>query len=1431
MRLSLISYLFNEMRTEQKFYEYVTGYQEGLDELLDYTERTWTEFQRPGLLAPLEDWKYENRVAGYVAVKGIPKLLSEDTVRCADGIIGAAGSGENNASNGTVRDVSQIPPPVAVPEGVDPIDFQLQANLATMTPDELLEYFGRGSAEIIAEYQDLDTLRSLQNDPFKLRMLPDGRQLGGFSEFAKYGHKAPNHGCDPMLKLFEPQLYEPSRMTFVARFQRSLYSGGKIRIQSVADMGQFLPDPITRDDVFYQEQLRKNNEPWELLYTYPYQPKVYECFPTFNQRFDDREEYDAWYAQTDPDLLCPPNLRKEHVILKSEETSRSAEEVVERIEASPGYGFATRKTMSTRRQSIDLTMLNVRETRARYTGTNTKLLTGTADELDFDIMPTFNFDQSGGIPAGLEVTRIAEVPDLLDAGPAQRAGVQPIRDRLVAMISASGMYHVLVKSVLTPDAIENHQFTMQKLFNGVIYPITLIFWGERNVLVDEVPVPLVAETFLDPTSQKMVKKWDDHLVNDYVVFELWVMPGKGDSFLRIDAERYNATRSRYMLTSTNDATYYMNSSAMRLTYPLPTAIIPGKAMGGRASPISIVLAEMDVKLYNIDRNLYFENDFLSYNDTTIDTLGPPLYNDIRIWNRFVMQLIFGEDIFIKIGNNEVTTDEITAFAVREVMTKNVWLRNNLLLDDYFPMTDWLSDENKFWIVQQLNSGPSSSSSSNAGLFVGAESSATSTAFSPFGDLGVQVDNTTTPPPYNMTCQPSIWKHVLQVCGKEKDCKSLISGLRDLEGKVPPLEAAYRTCDAYCLAQQGGYECVRAAEEVGDPVTGLPTCAPQAEYDCDFDFGKYTDDAICECRPTTTTTTTPPPPPPPIPKVDVSHIDFILPERYEFFNAQISKFPGTQGRRNWGSMLFPYENPPPMPLEKVIQTPSANPDDNRWFIRSRRMFNHFVQTGANLQGPIGYYEQRSTITGWGMIPGFNLTKLSRAQILYPVLPNLVSADVHVKFELQYVLVNLAHSIIIQSPRGFLLQCKQPSVPSPQADPYRCRTCIDIVRSRLYFTEDAENNEVGFNVAPGAGGADGATVDPTRAIFGTAIYENIDPITGLCYDPFEMLQPQDAFDEHFAKFSYYVNMSLKGLVMSQQQIGDYRVLENAVPFSFFLSLTTAGDTRTAVEIRDDQLSTLNPEDPSTYNGDWAIRIHDNVNITVDAVFRIPNPHFVTGLPMEAPQLRMQFPEFNVREAGSWDKWKSTITVSFRTRNMVYFIDERTRFKAILIVLPQMYEHNILEPSEFKSLNRKFPTAMNQDWRQYRASKRYVVILIEAVGIEELRLDIDTYSWQFPVKVPSNSWPIDTTFQLALCRNYNPCAWPMPAEDYVVRFPIYGPTREEYLHLIEIDDTVYYRGNAQRSKKPNFLGRLLGTTPVGFWSCCLWLVLLVSTTVVLV
>eukprot|EP00494_Astrolonche_serrata_P022038 UN22293 len=59
-----------------------------------------------------------------------------------------------------------------------------------------------------------------------------------------------------------------------------------------------------------------------------------------------------------------------------------------------------------------------------------------------------------------------------------------------------------------------------------------------------------------------------------------------------------------------------------------------------------------------------------------------------------------------------------------------------------------------------------------------------------------------------------------------------------------MKNTYRTCEAYCQAQEDGLECVGAWEEDSE------TCVKLSQHECDFDFGVFTSDALCECQPPT-----------------------------------------------------------------------------------------------------------------------------------------------------------------------------------------------------------------------------------------------------------------------------------------------------------------------------------------------------------------------------------------------------------------------------------------------------------------------------------------------------------------------------------------------------------------------------------------------------
>ena len=143
----------------------------------------------------------------------------------------------------------------------------------------------------------------------------------------------------------------------------------------------------------------------------------------------------------------------------------SANNQVGRDEVSPEWGFATRKTMASRRRSIDLTLHEVVQTGVEYHSASKFL-----PHDDLNISCSFNFDTSRGMPVGLDIFGVQ--PE----GPAEEAGVTPRRERLIAVRTASGVEHQLAKQLLDfttntlPGGLAAHgpkDLTAEKLFISI----------------------------------------------------------------------------------------------------------------------------------------------------------------------------------------------------------------------------------------------------------------------------------------------------------------------------------------------------------------------------------------------------------------------------------------------------------------------------------------------------------------------------------------------------------------------------------------------------------------------------------------------------------------------------------------------------------------------------------------------------------------------------------------------------------------------------------------------------------------------------------------------------------------------------------------------------------------------------------------------------
>ena len=56
--------------------------------------------------------------------------------------------------------------------------------------------------------------------------------------------------------------------------------------------------------------LENANEPYEMLYTYPYEPRIFECWPTRDRKFNNRIQFNKWAEEKHPDRVCPQEFRK-----------------------------------------------------------------------------------------------------------------------------------------------------------------------------------------------------------------------------------------------------------------------------------------------------------------------------------------------------------------------------------------------------------------------------------------------------------------------------------------------------------------------------------------------------------------------------------------------------------------------------------------------------------------------------------------------------------------------------------------------------------------------------------------------------------------------------------------------------------------------------------------------------------------------------------------------------------------------------------------------------------------------------------------------------------------------------------------------------------------------------------------------------------------
>ncbi len=157
------------------------------------------------------------------------------------------------------------------------------------------------------------------------------------------------------------------------------------------------------------------------------------------------------------------------------------------------------------------------------------------------------------------------------------------------------MEHMLADSLTEEGNLDPTGITAKSLFTGVIYPVKLIFYGER--FVTEPAYKLPPQAFETQEDGTRIDNFDKSLeFSWYYVVEFWVMPGRGQSFLKFETEAYQRSYDKFRAVNTNDALSICDFDEMNITYPLPTVVKPSMRTGGRSPPTSVMQADKWIDL-------------------------------------------------------------------------------------------------------------------------------------------------------------------------------------------------------------------------------------------------------------------------------------------------------------------------------------------------------------------------------------------------------------------------------------------------------------------------------------------------------------------------------------------------------------------------------------------------------------------------------------------------------------------------------------------------------------------------------------------------------------------------------------------------------------------------------------------------------------------
>jgi len=177
-------------------------------------------------------------------------------------------------------------------------------------------------------------------------------------------------------------------------------------------------------------------------------------------------------------------------------------------------------------------------------------------------------------------------------------------------------------------------------------------------------------------------------------------------------------------------------------------------------------------------------------------------------------------------------------------------------------------------------------------------------------------------------------------------------------------------------------------------------------------------------------------------------------------------------------------------------------------------------------------------------------------------------------------------------------------------------------------------------------------------------------------------------------------------------------------------------------------LPPQTPevNTFN----IIIQDQYNNVVDAAYAIQGEE-VVDLGAEAPSLA-----WSRADPGQ----PSVITIG------ITFTRDTSNLKALLVTLPELFQHDVQIPIDVQNLNPRFPLAPGLDWADTEEPDRIRIFLDDSEDVTTI--PADTYRFSFPVLMPPDV-PRKNIWFISLCDDRT-CKQPSDAQ-VLVSFPMAG------------------------------------------------------------